>query len=618
MNNIKLDIIDNKNDTGSYSKEIVESKIRMEIDKRVISEATGFLRILHSKKITDEVKKMILTHVNNLYKLEIADNYYIRSLQKNLMSFIGQSELIDIMDELINMSLMLSKLGENDNKKVTQLLTMSRDFSINKNLENYNLSQFADMQKNVAKFINFGSKEGKRIRDKISDEKWWEIQSLSRNEDISCVNCFPNKTYCCYFNLSYHTFFVMSIMFGVFMHYVDLGSDILVLLDLRNNDREYFSICLFIFILSSLVNALVSTLLISNKEDPPDKSFSSRFDSSCCSTKKDILKRVGQAFLGLFQINILIDAYYSIKKRTKEHGYIFGKFMEGLFEGSPQSLFQLFIVLKNSETHNVLDLGRYYFSISISVINLALASVFFEIYWYRNVCKLEYKGNHVRGVDELTFFSPYILNLIVFRLLELTSRMTLLSCLSYATNSGLSIIIALLIDFILQTLLPLTNTDIRKSVIQSSPYSLKCKDYFEKIGLFMMYSFTNVPNLPVLWRPFSTRMNPSLDYKDLYHYPIKLLTTIPIMIIILVKLFTSTYSLSFLVLSIIGLVSFPLSFINLYYIWKWNGSNSYFIASKRDLPKFLQEDTDKYVSKFKGIDLCCRSKSKKDHLNKIL
>ena len=77
-------------------------------------------------------------------------------------------------------------------------------------------------------------------------------------------------------------------------------------------------------------------------------------------------------------------------------GYIFGKFMEGLFEGSPQSLFQLFIVLKNSETHNVMDLGRYYFSISISVINLALASVFFEIYWYRNVCKLEYKGNHPR------------------------------------------------------------------------------------------------------------------------------------------------------------------------------------------------------------------------------
>ena len=34
-----------------------------------------------------------------------------------------------------------------------------------------------------------------------------------------------------------------------------------------------------------------------------------------------------------------------------------------------------------------MDLGRYYFSISISVINLALASVFFEIYWYRNVCK---------------------------------------------------------------------------------------------------------------------------------------------------------------------------------------------------------------------------------------
>ena len=128
----------------------------------------------------------------------------------------------------------------------------------------------------------------------------------------------------------------------------------------------------------------------------------------------------------------------------------------------------------------------------------------------------------------------------MFRLLELTSRMTLLSCLSYATGSGLSIIIVLLIDFVLQTLLPLTDKNIRKSVLPSGPYKLKCKEYFEHAGIFMMYSFTNVPNLPILWRPFSTRMNPSLDYKDLYHYPIKLLTTIPVMIIILVKLFTST------------------------------------------------------------------------------
>ena len=127
----------------------------------------------------------------------------------------------------------------------------------------------------------------------------------------------------------------------------------------------------------------------------------------------------------------------------------------------------------------------------------------------------------------------------------------------------------------------------------------------------MMYSFTNVPNLPILWRPFSTRMNPSLDYKDLYHYPIKLLTTIPVMIIILVNLFTSTYSLSFLILSIIGLVSFPLSFINLYYIWKWNASNSYFISNKVILPKFLNRSNNKYISKFKTIDLCCKSKSKK-------
>ena len=142
----------------------------------------------------------------------------------------------------------------------------------------FNLAEFVDIQKDITSCVIFETKQAKRIRDKVTDEKWWELQSLSRDEDLTCVNCFPNKSYCCYFNLSYNTFFVISIIFGVFMHYVDLGSDILVLLDLRNNDREYFSICLFVFILSSLVNALVSTLLISNKDDPPDKPFSSKFD----------------------------------------------------------------------------------------------------------------------------------------------------------------------------------------------------------------------------------------------------------------------------------------------------------------------------------------------------
>jgi hypothetical protein len=291
--------------------------------------------------------------------------------------------------------------------------------------------------------------------------------------------------------------------------------------------------------------------------------------------------------------------------------------MEGLFEGCPQSLFQLFIVLKNSESTNILDLGRYYFSISISIINLALASVFFEMYWYKNVCKLEGRGPHVEGVSELSFSSPYILNLLVFRFLELTSRITLLSCLSYATNSGISIIILLSLELILLTLLPIiTFIDIKREVIRDDfkGFTKCCRTFLH----FFMLMFSNIPNLPLLWRPFSTRMVPGIDLKDLYHYPIKILTTIPMMVIILIKLITSTYSLSFLVLSLIGLISFPLSFINLYYIWKWNKSNNYFISKKEELPNFFKSSSDKYINKFKKLSCCCSKKIKEDKLDKIL
>ena len=87
-----------------------------------------------------------------------------------------------------------------------------------------------------------------------------------------------------------------------------------------------------------------------------------------CENKSDMLKGILGTIPGILQINILIDAYNSISKRTKGHGFIFCKFMEGLFEGCPQSLFQLFIVLKNSEP-----------SIQ-SLLILSAFPLFYEIY----------------------------------------------------------------------------------------------------------------------------------------------------------------------------------------------------------------------------------------------
>ena len=66
----------------------------------------------------------------------------------------------------------------------------------------------------------------------------------------------------------------------------------------------------------------------------------------------------------------------------KTHTFILEQVIEGLLESCPQSLFQLFIALKNSETFTGYDIIRYYSSIIISLVNLSMVLVTFEIYRY--------------------------------------------------------------------------------------------------------------------------------------------------------------------------------------------------------------------------------------------
>jgi hypothetical protein len=607
-NSLLIDLYKNIKNTSNYDGRLyLQKDLFYKIDDEKF-EIIGILDELINNSI-----KLNICEKNNLNLLYhyIDRKSDIFSFDKRMLKKIVSENIKDIPNSDKNLAELLKYYIKND------LSVNKTDYNISKYNYDFNFEGFVNRQKYISNEIRGDSKEGIIIRDKISSKDWWELQAISRNDDLNLINCCPNKKFCCYFNISYYTFFVISIIFSVIMHYIDLASDLYILSDLFYRSTEYFSICLLIFILSSFVNGLVSSFLMSSNNDLAEQGFEARCIKNMCENKSDMLKGILGTIPGILQINILIDAYNSISKRTKGHGFIFCKFMEGLFEGCPQSLFQLFIVLKNSESTNILDLGRYYFSISISIINLALASVFFEMYWYKNVCKLEDRGTHVEGVSELSFSSPYILNLLAFRFLELTSRITLLSCLSYATNSGISIIILFSLELILLTLLPIiTFNDIKREII--------CDDFkgfrkcYRTFLHFLMLMFSNIPNLPLLWRPFSTRMVPGIDQKDLYHYPVKILTTIPMMVIILIKLITSTYSLSFLVLSLIGLISFPLSFINLYYIWKWNKSNNYFIIKKEELPNFFTNSSDKYINKFKELSCCCSKKVKEDKLDKIL
>ena len=137
-----------------------------------------------------------------------------------------------------------------------------------------------------------------------------------------------------------------------------------------------------------------------------------------------------------------------MKIGEKTHTFVWSRVIEGLLESCPQSLFQLFIALKGADTFTILDMSRYYASIGISLLNLSMVLITFEIYRY----EYERRKGYIQGIQKITMFSPYGLVLTLYRLTEISSRMGLLGCIGYMYN-GYAILTALLFDYILSIIL---------------------------------------------------------------------------------------------------------------------------------------------------------------------
>ena len=452
----------------------------------------------------------------------------------------------------------------------------------------------------------------KNLHHKISNEKWWKLHSENYNDKISCIRCCPNKDYLCTFNIPYYSFFVISVLFGFCLQLSDISSDIYVLIDLYSEEIYYFYCCLSILILTSIVNSVLSMILTSNGKTKPGQTISELLKISDINQSKNKKKIFLNFILGFFQLNIFNELFYSLKNQEKTHSFIWGRCLEGLLESAPQSLFQLFIVLKTSESKSMMNIGRYYFSICSSILSLSIGLVTFEIYRYRMT---EYK--RIPGVKELTYFSKYIITLTFFRLFEISSRMIFVALLSYITKSGFSIIFFLLTDVImsgyLQYLIDYIPVDkkyktqtyiICKKQVEDSKYN--CDKSTILFKQFIFIPFMKLGNLASLWLPFTSKMyqrnisggresQGEFENADMYHYQIKFITDLFCVGMIIYKLIEGDYNTSFLVLSSISLSGFVLKNILLYYIKRWTKNikynNHYF-------------NTD-YIKIFKPIKIEC-------------
>ena len=389
---------------------------------------------------------------------------------------------------------------------------------------------------------------------------------------------FQNNKELINFKKFYNVLFILSTFFGMFLQLFDLGSDIYILVDLYLKEIYYFYSCLTIIIITSFANSLSSMLLTTNDRIKKTFNFFDVLNLNALSNGNK--KKAFIYFLmGLFHLNIFNEIYYSIKYKKKTSAYILSRFLEGILESGPQSIFQLFIILKTIESASLLDLSRYYFSVSLSIISLALSLVSFEIYYYKE--KYENNQNYISDVNELTYFSPYIITISFFRIFEISSRIIFVALLSYITKTGFAIIFFLLTDIVLsgylQHLIDFLNIDKKYQTklyleFKKDFESSKLRTLFKMIILQPLITLGNLISLPY---PLFLKTDYEEMNMNLYHYEIKFITDLFCIGMIIYKFIIGGYNTSFMILSIISMIGFTLKNILLLYIKKWTKDEKY-------------------------------------------
>ena len=304
------------------------------------------------------------------------------------------------------------------------------------------------------------------------------------------IKCCPDKKVllkCCNIcELTYWRFGIFHMLFTLGLYFFDIASDIIVLVDLKNTNSEYFNVCLVIILLPTFYALWVG-----------NGTFS-RILTILNTKGNDRCSRILYVFSGLFiyflaivlQYNVISSACfaaktYSIDIRGYQLEYEDTRMAESLLESAPQSLFQLFLILKNINQHTYNQFVIYYLSISFSIFSLAFSLVSYEVVYYNNkrikyltMNLLESRGRlptrdalfaipvsvvekwensqNQNGVFDIRYKilkknTPYIGLLFLYRLTEILSRIGLLAVIGNIYD-GYFIMIFLLSDFFILTM----------------------------------------------------------------------------------------------------------------------------------------------------------------------
>ena len=275
----------------------------------------------------------------------------------------------------------------------------------------------------------------------------------------------------------------LTILFNLILHIFDITTDINVTIGLKNENSEYFYTSFGILLFSFTASALLSLQDEEFKEytlEQEDfiRDYKNYCDDDWQQCKNDVMfcKNTVILFFKAFKWMILDIVQYKYIKNSvlyiitnqislDEYNKLNDKrIKEALLESGPEALFQLFIILNKSNNKTYLELITYYLSVKMSLLSLTNTLISYEIDTLKTINWLGIRTQiPFKHLDNISYNSVYIKNIIIFRLTEIFSNTGLLACISQVYN-GYYLFSFILLDYILLNILNLIKRILRFKV----------------------------------------------------------------------------------------------------------------------------------------------------------
>lgn len=397
------------------------------------------------------------------------------------------------------------------------------------------------------------------------------------------LKCFPDsKTIikcCCCCNFTYYKLFVLQTIFAMFFYFFDIVSDIFVLVDLKNNNSEYFTLCLVIILLPVIVTTInvIRKIRLIKRE------------INCKVICFIILNFILYAIL---QIGFLSSVYISIRNRRKTNEFVDIRLRESILESAPESLFQLFITLKNISTYTYNQILIYYLSIGASILSLIASLISYELYDVNKAGKSVYTINSkdiklkkkiIYG-DKIQLFSPYMFLLVFYRITEVLTRIGLLSCIGNIYN-GYAIIWFLLSDFtfsvILHSFYSVINCDFIDYVVDEDGINISVFTTVIKILFQFVERLKELSVYPDKFLLYDETNRSSVERN--YHFISRLINNTVSCVLVIYNISNYTYSYSLTVISICSVCMFILNIPALCLILWYSKEQSRYLPKLRNI-----------------------------------